>query len=186
MWIKYDYPIIDLQYKLRGYLELTHWYRINVKTGKEFLKTKEYTLSKNERSGWFFKEYNKSQWNTISKKCRPLGLPPFKIARKTFETYALQLKVRSEIRDKLLGHATIGVKQNYQDWQWDELQNEVHEAHELVLANFHIDTLYPALIKKADEILKKMGIPPKVFNNYHKCEKMWLEKNFNTLLKEHL
>ena len=172
MWIKYEYPFNDLQRKLRGYLELTHGYRINVKTGKEFLKTKEYTLSKNERSGWFFKEYNKSQWNTISKKCRPLGLPPFKIARKTFETYALQLKVRSEIRDKLLGHATIGVKQNYQDWQWDELQNEVHEAHELVLANFHIDTLYPALIKKADEILKKMGIPPKVFNNYHKCEKM--------------
>tara|TARA_B110000240_G_scaffold7262_1_gene7998 strand:+ start:256 stop:1260 length:1005 start_codon:yes stop_codon:yes gene_type:complete len=24
MWIKYEYPIIDLQYKLRGYLELTH------------------------------------------------------------------------------------------------------------------------------------------------------------------
>tara|TARA_B110000444_G_scaffold59575_1_gene55478 strand:- start:403 stop:690 length:288 start_codon:yes stop_codon:yes gene_type:complete len=55
-------------------------------------------------------------------------LPPFKIARKSFETYALQLKVRSEIRDKLLGHATIGVKQNYQDWEWDEPQNEIHEA----------------------------------------------------------
>ena len=36
-------------------------------------------------------------------------------------------------------------------------------------ANFHIDTLYPALIKKADEILDKMGIPPKVFNNKWKC-----------------
>ena len=141
--------------KLRGYLELTHGYHINMlKQVKSFLKQRNILYQKTKDHGWFFKKYNKSQWNTISKKCRPLGLPPFKVARKTFETYALQLKVRSEIRDKLLGHATIGVKQNYQDWQWDELQNEVHEAHELVLAHFHIDTLYPALIKKADEILK--------------------------------
>jgi len=55
------------------------------------------------------------------------------------------------------------------DWQWDKLQDQINDAHELVLANFHIDTLYPALIKKADEILKKMGIPPKVFNNKWKC-----------------
>ena len=101
-----------------------------------------------------------------------LGVTPFKTARKSFEKYALKLKVRAEIRDKLLGHATAGVKQNYQDWQWDELQDEVHEAHELVLALFHIDTLYPALIKKADIILKKMGITPKVFNNKWKSEKM--------------
>ena len=172
MWIKYEYPFNDLQRKLRGYLELTHGYKINKKTGKEFLKTKEYTLSENERSGWFFKKYDKSQWNTLSKNCRKVGLSPFKTARKSFETYALQLQISADIRYKLLGHATEGVKQNYQDWQWDKLQDQIHDAHELVLANFHIDTLYPALIKKADEILKKMGIPPKVFNNYHKCEKM--------------
>ena len=133
------------------------------KASKKFLKSKEYTLSENERDGWFFKEYNKTQWNTISKKCRKVGLPPFKTARKTFETYALKLQVSADIRYKLLGHATAGVKQNYQDWQWDELQDQIHEAHELVLSNFHIDTLYPALIKKADEILDKMGIPSKVF-----------------------
>ena len=63
----------------------------------------------------FLNTKNKFQWKTISKKCRPLGLPPYKIACKTYETFALQLKVRSEIRDKLLGHATAGVKQNYQD-----------------------------------------------------------------------
>jgi len=111
------------------------------KASKKFLKSKEYTLSENERDGWFFKEYNKTQWNTISKKCRKVGLPPFKTARKTFETYALKLQVSDDIRYKLLGYATAGVKQNYQDWQWDELQDQIHEAHELVLSNFHIDTL---------------------------------------------
>ena len=55
------------------------------------------------------------------------------------------------------------------DWQWDKLQDQIHNAHELVLANFYIDSLYPALIKKADEILDKMGIPSKVFNNKWKC-----------------
>ena len=169
MWIKYEYPFNDLQRKLRGYLELTHGYKINKKTGKEFLNTKEYTLSEKESTGWFFKSYNKDKWNTLSKNCRKVGLSPFKTARKSFETYALQLQISADIRYKLLGHATEVVKQNYQNWQWDKLQDQIHDAHELVLANFHIDTLYPALIKKADEILKKMGIPPKVFNNKYKC-----------------
>ena len=101
-----------------------------------------------------------------------VGLPPFKTARKSFETYALQLQISADIRYKLLGHATEGVKQNYQDWQWDKLQNQIHDAHEEVLADFHIDSLYPSLINKADEILKKMGIPPKVFNKKWKCEKI--------------
>jgi hypothetical protein len=172
MWIKYEYPFNDLKKKLRGYLELTHGYKINKKTGKEFLNTKEYTLSENERDGWFFKKYNKDKWNTLSKNCRKVGLPPFKTARKSFETYALQLQISADIRYKLLGHATEGVKQNYQDWQWDKLQDQIHDAHELVLANFYIDTLYPALIKKADKILKKMGIPPKVFNKKWNCERI--------------
>ena len=169
MWIRYDYPFNELQQKLRGYLELTHGYRINVKTGKKYLKTKEYTLSKNPNEGWFFKQYNKSQWNTLSKNCRKVGLPSFKTARKTFETYALSLDVSADIRYKLLGHATEGIKQNYQDWEWDSLQDKIHKAHEDVLSEFRVDHLYPALINKADEILDKMGIPPKVFNNKWKC-----------------
>jgi hypothetical protein len=74
------------------------------------------------------------------------------------------------IRYKLLGHATEGIKQNYQDWEWKELQDQIHQAHELVLANYHIDTLYPAYIKKAYKILEKMGASSTEFeskwNNY--------------------
>jgi hypothetical protein len=49
-----------------------------------FFKTKEYTLSEKESTGWFFKKYNKDQWNTLSKNCRKAGLPTFKTARKSF------------------------------------------------------------------------------------------------------
>ena len=105
-----------------------------------FLNRKEYTLSEKESTGWFFTSYNKDKWNTLSKNCRKVGLPPFKTARKSFETYALQLQMSADIRYKLLGHATEGVKQNYQDWQWNKLQDQIHEAHEEVLADFHIDT----------------------------------------------
>tara|TARA_B110000285_G_C15057582_1_gene580481 strand:+ start:23 stop:1390 length:1368 start_codon:yes stop_codon:yes gene_type:complete len=170
MWIKYAHPFNDLQRKLRGFLELTHGYKTNEKTGKQFLNTKEYQLSTKEEDGWFFKDYNKDTWSTLSSQCRKIGMPPFKAARKTFETYALKLEVSADIRYKLLGHATEGIKQNYQDWEWEELQNQIHEAHELVLAHYHIDTLYPAYIKKANEILEKMGVSSKNFeskwNNY--------------------
>jgi len=170
MWIKFKHPFDDLQRKLRGFLELTHGYKTNKRTGKQFLKTKEYQLSSNEREGWFFKDYNKDTWNTLSKQCRKIGMPPFKAARKTFETYALKLEVSADIRYKLLGHATEGIKQNYQDWEWEELQDQIHQAHELVLANYHIDTLYPAYIKKAYEILEKMAASSTDFeskwNNY--------------------
>ena len=170
MWIKYEHPFNDLQRKLRGFLELTHGYKTNKRTGKQFLKTKEYQLSTKEEDGWFFKDYNKDTWNTLSKQCRNIGMPPFKAARKTFETYALKLEVSVDIRYKLLGHATEGIKQNYQDWEWEELQDQIHKAHELVLAHYHIDTLYPTYIKKANEILERMGVSSKDFeskwNNY--------------------
>jgi hypothetical protein len=81
----------------------------------------------------------------------------------------LSLDVSADIRYKLLGHATEGIKQNYQDWEWDSLQDKIHKAHEDVLAEFRVDHLYPSLINKADEILDKMGISPKVFNNKWKC-----------------
>ena len=40
---------------------------------------------------------------------------PFKTARKTFENYALKLKLSEDIRFKLLGQADPTIKAHYQD-----------------------------------------------------------------------
>ena len=97
------FPFTELIRKLRGYLELTHGYQINVKTGKKYLRTGEYELSdKNQKDGWFFKEYKKHTWGTISKNAVKVGFQPLKTARKTFNTVALAQSVSQEIRNELL------------------------------------------------------------------------------------
>ncbi len=164
------YPFNELIRKLRGYLELTHGYQINVKTGKKYLRTGEYELSdKNQKDGWFFKEYKKHTWGTISKNAVKVGFQPLKTARKTFNTVALAQSVSQEIRNELLGHKVQGVQVSYEDWEYKKLQKKVYKAHTKILAHFNVDKLYPALIQKADEILEKMGIPPKAFNNKWSC-----------------
>ena len=49
-------------------------------------------------------------------------MPFFVLARKTFESYALKLKVSQDTRFKLLGHANPTIKAHYQDWEWEELK----------------------------------------------------------------
>ena len=169
MFIHCHLVIQDLQYRLRGYLELTHGYRINTKTGKPYLRFKEYILAESEEEGWFFKKYNKDVWGTISKQCVKVGLEPIKVARKTFETVAQTQDVRKEISDRLLGHSVTGVKRHYQDWEWDELQNKIFEAHEAVLEHFKVDTLIPALYNKANQIMASKGINVELFNLINSC-----------------
>lgn len=159
----------DLQYRLRGYLEITHGYKINTKTGKAYLRTEQYILAETEQEGWFFKEYNKDIWGTISKQCVKVGLKPLKTARKTFETVAQTQEIRKEISDRLLGHTVQGVKRHYQDWEWDELQDQIFKAHEKVLAAYEVDKLLPALYNKANTILANKGINVELFNLTNSC-----------------
>ena len=162
-----DYPFDELIRKLRGYLELTHGYQINTKTGKKYLRTKDYLLADpNQEKGWFFKEYNKDTWGAISKNSVKVGFLPLKTARKTFNTVALAQSVSQEIRNELLWHK---VQVSYENWEYEKLQKKVYKAHTKILAHFNIDKLYPALIQKADEILEKRGIPPKVFKKKWSC-----------------
>ena len=126
-------------------------------------------MSYKESEGWFFKVYDKTRWNTISKQCSSIGFPAIKYARKTFETVALTLEVSAEIRDRLLGHEVQGVKKSYQNWEWDGLQEKVHKAHMEVLEKFRVEELYNALINKANEILERMGVDVEEFNDKNKC-----------------
>ena len=54
-----------------------------------------------------------------------------------------------DIRFKLLGHANPTIKAHYQDWEWEELKEQVDEAHVQVLEEYKVKELLEALERKA-------------------------------------
>ena len=78
---------------------------------------------------------------------------PFDKARKTFESYALKLKISRDVRYKLEGHKDDSIKQHYQDWEWDELKDQVDEAHRQVLEDYNAKELFHKLEKKLVRVL---------------------------------
>ena len=86
------------------------------------------------------------------KRIKELLGKPFKTARKTFESYALKLKVSQDTRFKLLGHANPTIKAHYQDWEWEVLKEQVDEAHQEVLEEYKAKELFKALNSKAKSL----------------------------------
>ena len=80
---------------------------------------------------------------------------PFKVARKTFESYAAFLDVSAEVRYRLLGHQDRSIKSNYQNWEWDRLTEKVDEAHIKILKEFRVEEIWKALQKRGRDI----GLP---------------------------
>lgn len=170
MDIVWGYPFDDLTIKLRGYLEITHGYQTNKKTGKRYLRTKEYRLSENhDKEGWFFKKYNKDTWGTFTSKLGEIGFEEMKVARKTFDTISTTLNISQAVWYHLTGHEMAGIKKHYASKDWEEISQQVDDAHQQILAKYNIDTLYPALIQKANTILESQGINTSVFNETNKC-----------------
>ena len=169
MDISYSYPFDDLTQKLRGYLQFTHGYQTNKKTGKQFLRSKEYKLTDDMNDGWFFNKYRKDDWGIYTKKLNKLGMEDIKAARKTFNTIASTLNTPQAVWYALTGHEIQGIKQAYTNKQWEELATQVDKAHDEVLAKFYVDKIYPKLIDKANEILAEKGVNVDVFNEYYKC-----------------
>ena len=72
----------------------------------------------------------------------------------SFEGYALKLAISQDIRYKLLGHANPTIKAHYQDWEWDELKQQVDEAHQLVLKEYRVQEIYKAI----DNRIRELGL----------------------------
>jgi len=150
-------PIFSLIYTLRDTVRFTHGQRINKKTGEPFKKGKD-VYSNDELKGWIFSydlndtKTHKNVWDVYQKRIKELLGKPFKTARKTFESYALKLKVSQDIRFKLLGHANPTIKAHYQDWEWEELKEQVDEAHLEVLEEYKAKELLKALNSKAKSL----------------------------------
>ena len=169
MDISYSYPFDDLTQKLRGYLQLTHGWQTNKKTGRKFIRSKEYKLTDNQNDGWFFNKYRKDDWSIYTKKLNKLGMEDIKAARKTFNTIASTLTIPQTVWYSLTGHEIQGIKQAYTDKKWEDLTEQVNKAHIDVLAQFYVDTIYSKLIDKANEILEAKGVNVEIFNEHHKC-----------------
>ena len=169
MDISYSYPFNDLTRKLRGYLQFTHGYLTNKKTGKQFLRSKEYKLTDEMNDGWFFNKYRKDDWGIYTKKLNRLEMEDIKAARKTFNTIASTLTTPQAVWYALTGHEIQGIKQAYTNKQWEDLATQVDKAHDDVLAKFYVDKIYPKLIDKANEILDSKGVNVDVFNGTYRC-----------------
>ena len=107
-------------------------------------------------------EYNDEQhrnvWDIYTKRCRKLLGVPFKVARKTFESYAMLLDVSAEVRYRLLGHQDRSIKRNYQNWEWEKMIEKVDESHIKVLQEFKVEKIWKELQSRGREI----GLPTSV------------------------
>ena len=150
-------PIFSLIYTIRDTIRVTHANKINKRTGKPFKKGAD-VYSSNELEGWFFKydinntTVHKNVWDVYQKRIKRLTGRRLKDARKTFESYALKLKISQDIRYKLTGHANQTIKAHYQDWEWDKLKDQVDNAHVKVLKDYRVEKLMKLLEEKAMEL----------------------------------
>ena len=138
-------------------IKITHGNKVNKRTGEKFKKGEDVYIG-NGGKGSFFKydindsKTHKNVWDVYQKRIKKLIGMPFKTARKTFESYALKLKISQDIRYKLLGHTDQSIKAHYQDWEWDELKEQVDEAHQEVLKEYRVEYLFDLINKRAGEL----------------------------------
>ena len=99
-------------------------------------------------------------WSSWGKHCRKLIGYNFKQARKTFNTFALKLKVTSDVRQVLLGQKNMTMLQYYDDLS--VIEDEVNEAHKSVLKAFEFEALVNLVVSKLEEVDSRIStmIPP--------------------------
>ena len=91
-------------------------------------------------------------WDFYGKNCKRLLGMPFKTARKTFNTVALELAIPESIRRILLGHSDSSMLRHYDNVQADRIQKQVSEAHQKILANSSFETLFAKLALKVESL----------------------------------
>lgn len=91
-------------------------------------------------------------WDVYKKKVTKLLGFSFKTARKTFNTFALELSVSDTIRRVLLGHNDNSMLLHYDNLNTEKVKKQVQEAHMMVLKEFKVDEIVELLMKKIKEI----------------------------------
>lgn len=128
------------------------------------------------------KELHSGLWNFYGKNCRRLLGMPFKTARKTFNTVALELAIPDSIRRILLGHTDNSMLRHYDAVQAVRIQAIVTDAHKKVLQNAYFETLCAQLLQKVESLNPKYVIL--THPNYN--QKGIISKDHQAVLETHL
>lgn len=147
MYIRLDTTIVDLIVFIKWSIVYTHY-----KSKPEIvapitdpLAIFNYDLNKDYL-------LHSNLWDTYEKKIKKLLGFPYKTARKTFNTVALELAVSDTIRRVLLGHADPTMLSHYDNTQTKLITQQVDDAHLSVLKEFKVNELYDLLKNKLSEL----------------------------------
>ena len=118
-------------------------------------------------------------WNFYGKNCKRLLGMPFKTARKTFNTVALELAIPETIRRILLGHTDTSMLRHYDNIQAKRIQEQVDKAHLSILEKGSFVTMYKMLCQKIESLNPDYSAITKIFSE----PKEWSD-NENVLKQE--
>ena len=92
-------------------------------------------------------------WGTHSKALNRVGMPSFKIARKTFSTTARRIRIDEGYVRTMLGQKDKSVSISYVDYDDPQLYAQLCLAHIYVLRAFDTINLYNTWLRKVDDVL---------------------------------
>ena len=92
-------------------------------------------------------------WGTYSSALIRVGMPSFKIARKTFSTTARRIRVDEGYVRTMLGQKDKSISISYVDYDDPQLFAQLCQAHIGVLRAFDTISLYNAWLRKIDDVL---------------------------------
>jgi len=121
--------------------------RIKDKDPKEVDFLKLFSISKKKNPKAFA-----TIWGTYSSALLRVGMPSFKIARKTFSTTARRLGVDEGYNRTMLGQKDKSVSISYIDYDDPQLFAKLCMEHIKVLRSFDTIRLYNKWVEKIDEI----------------------------------
>ena len=91
-------------------------------------------------------------WNNYYKQLREIGMPSFKIARKTFMTTATLLDIPQSIGRTMLGQTDPSISAHYNNFDDPRLFIKVTQAHIKVLKDFEVIELFNYWLNKVDSV----------------------------------
>jgi site-specific recombinase XerD len=157
MIIRIDkYPTLDLISKLKYSIVLTHYAKKSsiIPTLEDSLSIFQYDVNKDY-------ELHSNVWDTYKKRVTKLLGYSYKTARKTFNTYALELEVSDSTRRILLGHSDPSMLSHYDNLDTETIRKRVEDAHTSVLRRFKTSYLMDLMVEK----LKEINAPELLYND---------------------
>lgn len=99
---------------------------------------------------------HRNLWDIYQKKIKKLLGISFKTARKTYNTFALELDMSDKVRRILLGHQDPSELRSYDNVTTEKMKAKIQKAHKKILVEFKAFELIDLLFNK----IKTLNLPP--------------------------